>query len=270
MLKKIKTSIDSITKASDEVLARFTAINTGVKTVSEHELNIRHAMEEQEVGGRQILDSISRLKEITASVRKGSEKISVSGNDLIRETDEFIKVSHEAIKGMNEVVSGALAEIKIAVTHVSEMSSENNRNFEDLKSVTGKFIITTGKEKKKVLVVDDDQTHLTMTKSFLEEDYDVTTTNSCEKALKLLYQGYDPDYILLDLMMPEIDGWDTYDRIKALSKLHHVPIAIFTSSDDPADKNRAEKMGAADFIKKPCKKSELVERIRKSIGGSKG
>ncbi|MDR2576220.1 MAG: methyl-accepting chemotaxis protein, partial [Treponema sp.] len=65
MLKKIKASIDSITKSSDEVLSRFGAIDSGVKTVSQHEQNILNAMEEQEQGGKQILESISRLRDIT-------------------------------------------------------------------------------------------------------------------------------------------------------------------------------------------------------------
>ena len=141
-----RSSIDSITKASDEVLGRFGAIDTGVKTVSQHELNIRSAMEEQESGGRQILDAIGRLKEITVSVQKGSENMSQSGGDLVRETDEFIKLSNEAINGMAAIVNGALKEIKIAVSNVTEMSSENNRNFEDLKSETQKFKVSTGKE----------------------------------------------------------------------------------------------------------------------------
>ncbi|MCL2762653.1 MAG: methyl-accepting chemotaxis protein [Treponema sp.] len=265
MLKKIKASIDSITKSSDEVLTRFAAIDTEVKTVSEHETNIRYAMEEQEVGGRQILDAVGRLKEITTSVKKGSENMSKSGTDLIRETDEFIKLSNEAIHRMDDIVNGALKEIKVAVTHVAEMSAANSRNFEDLKHETVKFKVTTGNEKLKILVVDDDATHLTMTKSFLEEDYEVITVKSCEDALNLLYQGLDPNYILLDLMMPEIDGWDTYERMKRISNLHHVPIAIFTSSDDPKDRHRAMEMGAADYIRKPCKKSELLERIEKIL-----
>jgi len=66
-------------------------------------------------------------------------------------------------------------------------------------------------------------------------------------------------------MMPEIHGFDAYDRIKGISNLHHVPIAIFTSSEDPKDLDRARNMGAADFIKKPCKKSELLERIEKVL-----
>jgi methyl-accepting chemotaxis protein len=262
MLKKIKASIDNITKSSDEVLSRFGAIDTEVKTVSGHETNIRHAMEEQESGGKQILDAIGRLKEITVSVQNGSEDMSKSGNDLIKETDDFIKVSNEAISGMTEIVNGALGEIKTAVTHVTEMSTENNRNFDELKTETVKFKVSTGDEKKKVLIVDDDEIHLELTSHFLERDYEVITAKSCEEALKLLYQGIDPVLIFLDLVMPGTDGWQTYERVRGLSNLHNVPIAIFTVSDAPDDRNRAKAMGAIDYIKKPCTQDELLRRIK--------
>jgi len=265
MLKKIKESIDNITKSSDEVITRFGAIDTEVKTVSEHELNIRHAMEEQEVGGKQILDAIARLREISVSVQNGSDDMSKSGDDLVRETDEFIKISNEAMSGMNEIVNGAMKEIKTAVTHVTEMSTENNKNFEDLKGETLKFKTTTGEEKQIILAIDDDEIHLELTRAFLERDYDVTTVESCEEALKRLYQGLAPSVILLDLVMPETDGWQTYERIRGISKLHNVPIAIFTVSDDPADKARADKMGAADYIKKPTTQDELLRRLEKIL-----
>ena len=266
MLKKIKTSIDSITRSSEDVLNRFGAIDNGVKTVSEHELNIRNAMEEQETGGRQILDSVARMKEITVAVQKGSGDMSKSGNDLIRETDVFIKISNESITSMNEILDGALKEIAGAVSHVGEMSTENNNNFQELKLETEKFNITIGNEKLLVLAIDDDQTHLEMTRSFLADTYDVVTVKSGKEALKLLYQGLAPGFILLDLSMPETDGWETYERVKGLSNLHKVPIAIFTSSDDPGDRNRAKEMGAIDFIRKPCKKSELLDRIKANLG----
>jgi CheY-like chemotaxis protein len=145
------------------------------------------------------------------------------------------------------------------------MGSENNRNFEELKSETVKFKVSTGNEKKKVLIVDDDEIHLEMTKAFLEQEYDVTTVKSCEEALKLLYQGFDPNLISLDLVMPETDGWQTYERIRGISNLHNVPIAIFTASDDPKDINRAKTMGAADFIKKPADQDELLKKIEKIL-----
>jgi len=100
----------------------------------------------------------------------------------------------------------------------------------------------------------------------LEGDYDIITVKSCEEALRLLYKGYAPDFILLDLIMPEVDGWDTFERMRAISNVNNVPIAIFTSSDDQKDKDHAEAMGAADFIKKPCERDDLLERIKRNIG----
>ena len=65
--------------------------------------------------------------------------------------------------------------------------------------------------------------------------------------------------------MPDMDGWETFDRINAISNLHNVPTAIFTSSDDPKDRDKAQQMGAVDYIKKPMKKSELLDRIERLI-----
>jgi CheY-like chemotaxis protein len=265
MLKKIKTSIDSITRSSNEVLARFVVIDSGMKTVSQHEQNIRYAMEEQETGGKQILESIGRLRDITVSVKKGSLEMSGSGEELIKETNEFIKISSQVITGMNEIVSGAMSEIQAAVKHVDEMSLENNRNYTELKGETEKFKVATGDERRSILVVDDDAIHLTATKGMLEKDYEVVTVKSGKEAMALFFHGLVPNLILLDLIMPGMDGWDTYDRIKAISNLYKVPVAFFASSDDPRDRSRAQQMGAVDFISKPVKKGELLERIRSII-----
>jgi DNA-binding response OmpR family regulator len=99
----------------------------------------------------------------------------------------------------------------------------------------------------------------------LYKDYEVVTAKSGYDALSLFHRGLIPHLVLLDIMMPNMDGWGTYQRIKALSNLHKVPVAFFTSSDDPEDKIRAEKEGAVDYIQKPVKKSELLERIAKLI-----
>ena len=265
MLKKIKASIDNITRSSNEVLDRFAAIDTGVKTVSDREGEIRSAMEEQEVGGKQILASISRLKETTASVKKGSMDMTESGNALIKETHEFIEISNNVLHGMNEIVSGAMLEIKNAAAHVDEMSNENNKNFADLKRETEKFKITTGEEQKEILVVDDDVVHLTAARGMLEKDYKVITLRSGNEALAMFYQGLVPNLVLLDLVMPDMNGWETFERIRAISNMHKVPIVFLTASDDPEDRTRAIQMGAADYISKSTKMSELLERVKKLI-----
>jgi methyl-accepting chemotaxis protein len=262
MLKKIKASIDNITKSSDDVLARFGAIDTGVKTVSEHEQNILGAMEEQETGGKQILESISKLRDITADVKKGSDHMAVSGMTLVKETDGFIKTSREAAESMSEILKG-VNEINISINHVNDMSLENNSNFESLKQETEKFKINAGNEKQKILIVDDDSIHLEMVKALLSSGYDVSTAKSGKDALGLFYQGLVPNLVLLDLIMPDMDGWDTYTRIKAISGLHDIPIAFFTSSNDPKDIQHAREMGAVDYIKKPYDKDDLLRRIEK-------
>ena len=80
------------------------------------------------------------------------------------------------------------------------MSVENNNNFESLKIETEKFRTSTGQEKKKILAVDDDEIQLAMIGTFLKEKYEVIAARSCGEALKSLYQGLDPAYILLDII----------------------------------------------------------------------
>ncbi|MDR2942100.1 MAG: methyl-accepting chemotaxis protein [Treponema sp.] len=264
MLKKIKASIDNITKSSNDVLERFGAIDTSVKTVSEHEQNIRNAMEEQEAGGKQILESISRLRDITSSVKNGSDNMEKSGETLVEETDGFIKTSKETVDGMNEILKG-INQINVSVNNVSEMSQENNSNFESLKMETQKFNVNVGDEKQKILMVDDDTIHLEMVGALLQDEYDVSSAKSGKEGLGLLYQGLVPQLILLDLIMPDMDGWNTYTRIKAISGLHDIPIAFFTVSSDPEDIKHAHEMGAVDYIKKPYDKDDLLSRIGKII-----
>jgi CheY-like chemotaxis protein len=269
MLKKIKASIDNITKSSNEVLDRFGAIDTSVKTVAVHEQNILNAMEEQETGGKQILESISRLRDLTASVKKGSDNMEESGETLVKDTDEFIKTSKETVEGMNEILKG-INQINISVNHVNDMSLENNSNFESLKQETEKFNVDAGNEKQEVLIVDDDSIHLEMVKTVLSNDYEVSTAKSGKDALGLFYQGLVHNLILLDLIMPGMDGWSTYDRVKAISGLHDIPIAFFTSSNDPKDIQHAREMGAVDYIKKPYEANDLLHRIGRIIKKGKG
>ena len=265
MLKKIKASIDSITKSSNEVLARFDAIDNGVKTVAEHEENIRFVMQEQEIGGKQILQSVARLQEITGSVNQGSRDMSVSGEELLQEMGEFTSISREVVTSMNEVLNVAMKEIQTAVVNVEKMSAENSKNFNKLKSETEKFKLSSVGQKPKVLLIDDDPVHLNTVSIMLEKEYDVSTVESGIDALNLFYTGYTPNVILLDLVMPEMDGWSTFERVKAISNLHGIPKAFFTASTDPKDRERAMSLGVADYIVKPVTQKELLERVNKLV-----
>ena len=136
---------------------------------------------------------------------------------------------------------------------------------ESLKQETEKFNNNIGNEKQKLLVVDDDSIHLEMVSMVLSNEYDVSTAESGKEALALFYQGLVPQLVLLDLMMPGMDGWDTYTRIHAISNLHDTPIAFFTASSDPKDIQHAKEMGAVDYIKKPYQTDDLLRRIGKIV-----
>jgi len=121
------------------------------------------------------------------------------------------------------------------------------------------------KDMKKVLIVDDNEVHLVIAENILKGKYDVTTSKSGKDALMLLSKGLVPDVILLDVLMPEMDGWETYNKVKGISLLRNVPIAFLTSLDGVREKLYASRIGAADLITKPYDGNELISRIEKML-----
>ena len=118
---------------------------------------------------------------------------------------------------------------------------------------------------KKILLIDDSEVSLAKTKNILKNKYDILTANSGFAAITHLSKGYVPDLILLDVLMPEMDGWEAYNLIKGICLLRDVPIAFFTSLDNETDKTQASRLGAADFISKPLENDELIQRIESII-----
>ena len=72
----------------------------------------------------------------------------------------------------------------------------------------------------------------------------------------------DPDLIILDLMMPEIDGWDTLEQLKAGDETKDIPVIISSALSDPEDFEKAIVMGAIDYVPKPWSADDLIARIR--------
>jgi methyl-accepting chemotaxis protein len=138
VLKKIKTSIDKITKSTDEVLNKFEAIDSGVKTVSDQEENIRNAMEEQSTGSQQILEAIGQLNDITQMVKAGSMEMLEGSREVIQEGKNLEMMTQEITNGMNEMATGA-DQINVAVNRVNTISGENKENIDVLVQEVSKF-----------------------------------------------------------------------------------------------------------------------------------
>jgi methyl-accepting chemotaxis protein len=140
VLKKIKESIDKITRSTDNVLNKFEAIDGGVKTVADQEENIRNAMEEQAAGSKQVLEAIGQLNDITQQVKGGSTEMLEGSKEVIQESKNLEKVTQEITGGMNEMASGA-DQINVAVHRVNELSGQNRENIDILVKEVSRFKI---------------------------------------------------------------------------------------------------------------------------------
>ena len=119
--------------------------------------------------------------------------------------------------------------------------------------------------KKKILLVDDNEIQLAFTEVQLQGKYEVATAKSGKEAIDRLIHGFMPDLILLDILMPDMDGWETFGRLKAVSLLHESPIVFLSSLNEKEEIDRAFQMGAADFIVKPFEEKDFHARIKKVL-----
>jgi len=140
VLKKIKGSIDKITASTDNVLKKFEAIDSGVKTVAQQEENIRNAMEEQGEGSKQILEAISYVNEITQQVRNETHEMLEGAREVKKESENLKNSTQEITEGMNEMASGA-DQINAAVHNANELSNNNMDSTNHLIREVSKFKI---------------------------------------------------------------------------------------------------------------------------------
>ena len=120
--------------------------------------------------------------------------------------------------------------------------------------------------RKSILLVDDDEIHLEITEVSLQDEYEIFMVKSGEEALEFLGKGQTiPDLILLDILMPTMDGWIVFDKITDIAALKSTPIMFYTSLDEESAKEKAYEVGAFDYIVKPCEQSVLLGKIRNTL-----
>jgi len=120
------------------------------------------------------------------------------------------------------------------------------------------------KKHPKILVVDDAPENLMIMESILSDDYSLKLINDSSEALEYAFAN-PPDLILLDVMMPKIDGFEICRRLKANTKLSDVPVIFITSKTDIEDEERGFSVGASDFIHKPISAPIVTARVKTHI-----
>lgn len=117
----------------------------------------------------------------------------------------------------------------------------------------------------RVLVVDDILANVKLLEAKLTAEYfDVMTARSGVEALELVNRSM-PDIILLDVMMPGMDGFEVCERLKSNTQTHHIPVIMVTALDQPQDRVKGLKAGADDFLTKPVSDVALFSRVKSLV-----
>jgi len=120
-------------------------------------------------------------------------------------------------------------------------------------------------EKRSVLVVDDTPDNLTVLTGILESDYHVHVATSGARALKRMQSDPLPDIVLLDIMMPEMDGFEVLRRMRADARTREIPVIFVTAMTDAADEQAGLELGAVDYLTKPVRPAVVLARVKNHI-----
>ncbi|MBQ9068251.1 MAG: response regulator, partial [Eggerthellaceae bacterium] len=113
-----------------------------------------------------------------------------------------------------------------------------------------------------ILIVDDDTTSLKLAKGILDEEYRVATVNSGAMVFKYLAHN-TPDLILLDINMPDMDGFEVLEQLKLRQEWAAIPVIFLTANQDPQSEARCLESGAIDYVGKPFVPVILLNRVRR-------
>jgi putative two-component system response regulator len=117
-------------------------------------------------------------------------------------------------------------------------------------------------DKPTILVVDDTPDNLTLVSKLLKRDYRVRVAINGEKALKIALSETPPDLILLDVMMPVMDGYEVCEKLRSNALTAHIPIIFLTAKSEVEDERKGLSLGASDYITKPISPPILEARVK--------
>lgn len=123
--------------------------------------------------------------------------------------------------------------------------------------------------KNTILLIDDDRALLKMAGEILRADYEVSFATSGAQAIELLEGDYTPDIILLDIDMPDMDGFSTLLAIRELDNARDIPVLFLTGVTQTESEIEGLSLGASDYITKPFIKGILLARIKRHLENSR-
>jgi putative two-component system response regulator len=116
--------------------------------------------------------------------------------------------------------------------------------------------------KQTILIVDDEPGNIKILMELLKSDYQIRVANNGANALQIASSGDQPDLILLDIIMPGIDGYEVCKRLKADQHTQNIPVIFITAKGEVDDETRGFELGAVDYIAKPFKPVVVRARVK--------
>lgn len=120
-------------------------------------------------------------------------------------------------------------------------------------------------EKQKILVVDDEKFNINVLTDILKNDYKMMVAKDGEHALKAANSENKPDLILLDIMMPDMNGYEVCTKLKADDYTKDIPVIFITAITDEDGIEKAYDVGGVDYITKPIKPKEVMARVKSQL-----
>jgi len=118
-----------------------------------------------------------------------------------------------------------------------------------------------------ILIVDDSGTNLFLLQRLLEDEgYSVVITEDSKEGLNYVSKNSDVSLILLDIMMPGLDGFEFMEQLSDNGKLADIPVVMVTARDDGESQKKAVDLGAKDYITKPLDLQKVISIIQKHLG----
>ena len=118
------------------------------------------------------------------------------------------------------------------------------------------------KQTQTILIADDEPANISLLNEVLKADYRIMVAKDGRKALLAAQSIPSPDLILLDIVMPELDGYEVLKRLKADGETRNIPVIFVTSKGKDEDETKGLEMGAVDYIHKPFNPTVVKARVR--------
>ncbi|WP_416148614.1 response regulator [Salipaludibacillus sp. HK11] len=200
-------------------------------------------------------ETLDFLRKVRGNPDTASIPIILYSDEMITEDDEVIvnKYVNSIIIESDRSEKRLINELALFLHHIEDQSFKENQAQEKYSS-KGKLL-----SNKKVLIVDDDMRNIFALSSVLEDqDMKVVVAKNGKEGMKRLNENDDIDLILMDIMMPEMDGYETMREVRKIAKYKNLPIIALTAKAMKGDKQKCLEAGANDYMSKPVDIEQLL------------